>query len=131
MGAQLGVGHRHLECGGEDPVDGRAAEELWHLWHGGEPATPGGRCPQEARDSGSSPPPRSTVASDGSTLVPSASATHSPQPSPFAGDDADEEQRPEPVHPGRGDDGDAKGTSTRTSSTPASVSAEGSPTPPR
>ena len=29
--AQLGVGHRHLEGGGEHPVDGRGPEQLRHL----------------------------------------------------------------------------------------------------
>ena len=130
MGAQLGVGHRHLECGGEDPVDGRAAEELWHLWPGGEPATAGGRCPREARDGGVCRP-RSTVASDGSTLVPSASATHSPQPSPSPATTRTKSNGRSRCTPAAVTTAARKGTSTRTSSTPASVSAEGSPTPPR
>ena len=49
---QLGVGHRHFEGGGEDPVDRRAPEELWHLWPGGEPAASGGGRPREARHGG-------------------------------------------------------------------------------
>ena len=101
---QIGVGHRHLEHGGQHPVGGRAPEELCHL---GLPRqlAPTGRCGIEQAENTPGGGGRRNLVHARVDRGPLVQRGALPPPLGLLGHDAHEEQRPGAMDPGRRADG--------------------------
>lgn len=127
-GAQLGVGHRHLEGGGQHAVHRSAPEELGHACSRGQLTAPGGRGLEQAayaeihrrllhgRQGGID----RRALGEGGTLAPALA---------LLGHDPHEEEGAHPVHAGGGADGVAEREIDLDELDAGQLHGEGAPTP--